>query len=136
MKLWYAVWLDAEVKISHTFTEVAQKVAHQFLLKQLCYSKYPKSLGYFCKKICHSDVSWIAQSGRTGGRCRTLSIKISTCRAAGEQPISFFQIFPAQASSNCVVQFYFEYALKRRHFCFHQTDQCDQISKIGPIWQF
>ena len=38
-----------------------------FTLKVI-FSKWPKNMGNFCKKICHHTLSKIAQYGHTDGR--------------------------------------------------------------------
>ena len=136
MKLWYAVWLDAEVKISHTFTEVAQKVAHQFLLKQLCYLKYPKSLGYFWKKICHSDVSWIAQFGRTGGRCRTMSIKIQPAALQVNNQFHFSRFFLLKPVLTASFNFTLNTLWKDAIFVFTKQISVTRLAKLDQFGNF
>ena len=57
------------LKVTHFFPKVAQKVATVVFSSKIVFCKKPKIhnyLSYFCKKICHQELSRIAQSGHTG----------------------------------------------------------------------
>ena len=59
----------AEIKSSLNFPKFTQKVVRAVFTFKLMFSKYPITssifLGYFSKKICHQEISKIAQSGHT-----------------------------------------------------------------------
>ena len=69
---WRSMRPNDAIKSSQNSPNVAQKVATVVFTLVLMINQQPKQVtrryfGYFCKKICHQDLSKIAQSGHTGG---------------------------------------------------------------------
>ena len=56
-------------KVAQFFQKLPKSCHSSFYLKDMCFnrahSKVAEHLGYFCKKLCHQDVSKMAQSDHT-----------------------------------------------------------------------
>ena len=82
------VWPDAEILSRPNISKSCRKSSYSSLCKKMDVFKTAQTvnihLGYFCKKICHQELSKIAQSGHTGAIFNLVSRCFLLLSAANE----------------------------------------------------